>query len=96
MLGFMERRDRDVWVKLGVYRVGGWGASFGFSMVRVMWGWCEGEGEKEEAATYQAPRHQLLGLNHNTTNYRLLTRKNEQGSYVEKIGLSGRGDTLIA
>jgi len=34
--------------------------------------------------TYQTPRHQVLGPNHNTANYLLLTRKNEHGPYMKK------------
>lgn len=32
-------------------------------------------GDRGEPVTYQTPRHQVLGLNHNTANYLLLTRK---------------------
>lgn len=59
-------------------------------------GGCNERGRQGEAGTYQTPRHQVLGLNHNTANYLLLTRKNERGPHMKKIGLSGRGDTLIA
>ena len=73
------------------------GASFGFSILWVMQGGCEGDGgDRGEVGTYKTPRHQVLGLNHNTANYLLLTRKNEHGPHMKKIGLSERGDTLIA
>ena len=48
----------------------------------VNWGLGDGErrGERKRmGATYQTPRHQAFGLNHNTANYLLLTRKNECG-----------------
>lgn len=85
----VERRDRGVGVQLGVD-----GAGVTVRLSAFPYSGCG------EVVTYQTPRHQVLGLNHNTANYLLLTRKNEHGPHMEKkkkkIGLSGRGDTLIA
>lgn len=44
--------------------------------VDVWWGGCQ---------SYQkSPRHKAFGLNHNTANYLLLTRKNERGPRMKK------------
>lgn len=93
------------YVWLGVERrTGVWGchrvcAEWGLGVLLSVFPYCElmqgcGEGAGRqgagEAATYQTPRHQVLGLNHNTANYLLLTRKNEHGLHMKKIGLSGK------
>lgn len=43
-----------------------------------------GGGDEGGGATYQTPRHQAFGLNHNRANYLLLTRKNEPGAGMKK------------
>lgn len=49
------------------------------------WGVEEKRGRKRRrGAIYQTPRHQAFGLNHNTANYLLLTRKNEPGAGMKK------------
>lgn len=49
------------------------------------WGVEEKRGRKRRrGAIYQTPRHQAFGLNHNTANYLLLTRKNERGARMKK------------
>lgn len=40
--------------------------------------------DRGEVAHYKTPRPQVLGLNHNTANYLLLTRKNERGLRMKK------------
>lgn len=97
MLGLVEGRGQRCGGAGGCRWDGGWGSSLGFSILWVTKGglW-KSRGDTGEVRTYQTPLHQVLGLNHNTANYLLLTRKNERGLHMEKIGLSGGGDTLIA
>lgn len=63
-----------------------WGLAGGHLTVFPYCGRCRGGvwGDRGEPVTYQTPRHQVLGLNHNTANYLLLTRKNERGARMKK------------
>lgn len=81
----VERGDRGVGVQLGVDRRGVGVLPPVFPLLRVMQRGLRGSGgDRGELATYQTPRHQALGLNHNTANYLLLTRKNEHGPRMKK------------